>query len=238
MRAAASSTANGSPSTRRQISATMRVVSSVRLKSARTADARCAKRMTQGFEAASASASAAAGTGRGGTANSISPCRWSSSREVASTDSPGAASRSPATVRAPSRTCSKLSVTSRSVLSRRCSRMTSSTGMSGASRSSNAEAMASGTRAGSSIMVSGAKYTPSPKRGSSLSAAATASRVFPLPPGPVRVTRRERASSPEMSASSWSRPMKLVSCAGRCLGRVSIERMGGNSARSPGAVTW
>ncbi len=49
-------------------------------------------------------------------------------------------------------------------------------------------------------------------------ASCRASRVLPLPPGPVRVSRRLRSRCPFKSRSSCSRPMKLVSWRGRLSG--------------------
>ena len=46
-------------------------------------------------------------------------------------------------------------------------------------------------------------------------AARIASRVFPTPPGPTKVTRRASLSFLRVSASSWRRPTKLVVSAGR-----------------------
>src|SRR4051812_6276217 len=47
------------------------------------------------------------------------------------------------------------------------------------------------------------------------------SRVLPLPPGPVRVSSRERPSNSVASASTSSRPRKLLSGRGRLLVAIS-----------------
>jgi hypothetical protein len=47
---------------------------------------------------------------------------------------------------------------------------------------------------------------------------ASASRVLPTPPAPVRVTRRDLLSSRGTSANSRCRLTKLVNCAGRFIG--------------------
>ena len=65
-------------------------------------------------------------------------------------------------------------------------------------------------------------------------AAWRARRVFPLPPAPVSVIRREVPSSRPTSATSRSRPTKLVSCRGRLLGRASSDRRAGNAAGRSG----
>ena len=77
--------------------------------------------------------------------------------------------------------------------------------------------------------------TPRPGTPSRASAAACrARRVLPVPPGPVRVSSRWAASSAATSASSRSRPTKLVSCRGRLCGSASSERRGGKSPGTPG----
>ena len=63
--------------------------------------------------------------------------------------------------------------------------------------------------------------------------ASMASRVLPAPPGPTRLTSRERPSSPASSASSRSRPMKLDWATGSPVGRwVSAVARASNSARA------
>jgi hypothetical protein len=60
----------------------------------------------------------------------------------------------------------------------------------------------------------------------------------PPPPTPVRVTKRSRSSSGPSSASSASRPTKLVSWVGRLLGMVSTARSWGKSRASWGWQSW
>ena len=74
------------------------------------------------------------------------------------------------------------------------------------------------------------KHTPSANSPVALRAASMASRVFPTPPTPVRLTRRCPREERAMSASSASRPTKLVSGAGR-LCRSSGGRCAGTSWR-------
>ena len=63
---------------------------------------------------------------------------------------------------------------------------------------------------GSSIWASSTQQTPPEKDLAAEVAAASASRVFPVPPGPVRVSRRLRARACTMSPSSLSRPTSGV----------------------------
>ena len=69
---------------------------------------------------------------------------------------------------------------------------------------------------GSSIWASSTQHTPAGKDSRADLAAARASRVFPVPPGPVRVSRRARATACTMSLSSLSRPTSGVSRTGSC----------------------
>ena len=111
-RAAASSIASGSPSSRRQISTMDATFSSVTAKPGRTAAARSRSNCTDGYAKASAAETSAAGRRSGGTGRSASPRMPSGSREVASTRSRGhRASSSSASRAAASMTCSQLSST-------------------------------------------------------------------------------------------------------------------------------
>ena len=77
--------------------------------------------------------------------------------------------------------------------------------------------------------------TPRPGSASRASAAAwRARRVLPVPPGPVRVSRRWAPSRAATSPSSRSRPTKLVSCRGRLCGQRVQLRRAGKSPGSPG----
>ncbi len=79
------------------------------------------------------------------------------------------------------------------------------------------------------------KNTPSGKASERDSATATASRVFPDPPGPVSVTSRQRSSASIRcsSASSPSRPTIAVAWGGRWV-RPPGVRSGGNCSAEPG----
>ena len=80
---------------------------------------------------------------------------------------------------------------------------------------SSATATAAGTRPGSPTPASSASHTPSANRSATRWATSPASRVFPIPPGPVTVTIRYRARSSATSFSSTDRPTKLVSTPGK-----------------------
>ena len=79
------------------------------------------------------------------------------------------------------------------------------------------------TSSGSVIAASVTKNTPCGKSSTSSAAAWSASRVFPVPPGPVSVTARtsDRRRSSTTSATSRSRPTSGVGCTGRFVGRFS-----------------
>ena len=124
--------------------------------------------------------------------------------------------------------CSKLSSTSSSCrLRTRCARAAAGSGPKGVKPI--ASAMAIGTRSGSSSRSRGTSPSPSRKRGASTRAASTASRVLPIPPRPVSVTRRASSRSVicRSSANSLSRPMKEVVRAG------SPDRASGSGSGSP-----
>src|SRR6202042_2160087 len=72
-----------------------------------------------------------------------------------------------------------------------------------------------GTSSASPTGASGTNQTPSGIWSASRAAASMARRVFPVPPGPVRMTSRPSPSNLLTRFSSSSRPTKLVSWAGR-----------------------
>ena len=78
------------------------------------------------------------------------------------------------------------------------------------------------TRSGSLMASSGTNQTPSGKTPAALRASSTARLVLPVPPAPRRVTRRLSASSRSSSASSRSRPTKLVIRGGK-VGRLDVD---------------
>ena len=98
--------------------------------------------------------------------------------------------------------------------------------------------MRGATSIGSRIGSSGTKKTPSGKSSDDRAASWSESRVLPVPPGPVSVRSRVRASSRAAASSSASRPTNVVSWVGRLLGRASSERSAGKSDGRPSAMTW
>ncbi len=148
-----------------------------------------------------------------------------------------ARSKSP-TSGAASSTCSKLSRMSRTLRSRTKSSNRSAGVRWPASWSPIAPTMADATSAGS---VTGSRATKNAPSGySSATSAATwrLSRVLPVPPGPVSVSRRERPRRSRASATSRSRPTKVVSCVGRLLGVRSRVRRAGKSAGRVSITSW
>jgi hypothetical protein len=75
------------------------------------------------------------------------------------------------------------------------------------------------------------KNTPWSNRSISLAATRSARRVLPVPPGPVRVSRRTVSLSmrARISRNSVSRPMNVEVWVGRLLGRRSGVANGGKS---------
>jgi hypothetical protein len=197
-RAAASSTASGRASRRRQSSVTASDGSS------------CAR--SQNSETASASA-------RGGTWYSLSPCTRRSSLLVTSRVRCGQRARSGESSGAASITCSRLS--SRSSISR--SPMCSAR----LSFAPSVCPIVSVTSAGSRRDASPTQKTPALYSGTSDAAASRPSRVLPEPPGPVRVTSRA-PSSMRSSTSCSSRSLPTKELAGRGRFVFEIVLSGGN----------
>ena len=135
-----------------------------------------------------------------------------------------------ATVAHASTRCSQLSRTSRTSRSRRCSTTSSMYGSACHSRMPNTSATAWMTRAGSLTAASSTSHTPSRYAPISDEAASIASRVLPVPPGPVRVRARAPCRSRSIWRTSRSRPTKLLSWTGRLCARGGVRR---RSRRSP-----
>ncbi len=97
-------------------------------------------------------------------------------------------------------------------------------------------AMVARTEPGSRMGARSTKYVPSTKRSLNSAPACSASRVLPVPPGPVSVSRRTVSAISRLliSSSSASRPTKRVGCDGRLLGSRLREAMAGKSAGSSG----
>ena len=235
IRAAASSIASGSPSTRLTMSATAGSVSAVRRKSGLMACARSVKSRTAPDIPASSIRGRGACSGSGATGNSRSPESRSPIRLVIRSVTPGQASRRSRSRGPAVTTCSKLSRTRSRRLSARTSIRRSRSDSVPMSRSPSAPAMVSRTRLGLAIGARLTKATPSGKSSTTSVAAAIARRVLPTPPGPVKVSRRTPGSrsSVTTAASSWSRAIKRVSGRGRGVPPPSTE-----SAISDGREGW
>ena len=221
--------ASGIPSSRRQISA-MASTSAPGSKSGATARARTAN---------SSAAVEFTPTSSDATREVTSPAMPNASRLVVRTVTSGQRARSCSTSRATSSsTCSQLSNTSRSCRARSASvtRSGQLTAASGATE--NTDATASATSPPSRIGASSMSQQPSRWRSDRAAASCSASRVFPIPPTPTRVTIRFVLSDSSSVAISDSRPTKLVAWTGRLPGTTSSVFSGGRSVTSPGAVTW
>ncbi len=136
-----------------------------------------------------------------------------------------------------SRTCSQLSKMSSA--RRPSSALTSAVvAPSGPGLSRRVDAAASGTSDASSRVENSTNQTPSGYWSTRCAPSSSASRVFPTPPGPVRVSSDVDATRSSASAISASRPTNVDSWRGRLFGRVSSDRTGGKSVSRPSATTW
>ena len=97
-------------------------------------------------------------------------------------------------------------------------------------------AIAASTSAGSRSAARSTNQTPCGKRSRTSRATASARRVLPLPPGPVRVTIRLSTRSARTASISSSRPTKLVTSPGRFEGTSSV-RSGRASSATPGTTS-
>ncbi len=147
---------------------------------------------------------------------------------------PGA-SRLPAQPGEPAR---GLSSTRRMRRPDRCPARINSMGRSPCSRTSSTAPIAGRTSAGSRTDSSATNHAPSGKRSATRRAASRERRVLPVPPGPVRVTRRAPSINLARASISASRPTKVVSGSGRLPSWTAAVRSGGNPLRSPSAATW
>ncbi len=227
-RAATSSMASGSPSSRTHNSAVAAAVSAVRRNSGSRTRARSRNNATAGTVASSSGGGRCrvSGSASGWTGKVRSQRRRRASRLVTRRVSVGAATSSSPTGLAASRTCSKLSRTSRT---RRPS-MKSATALSGslvpALEALNTRAIVGRTSAGSRAAERSTNPTaskPSPAWLRSR-AVAVASRVFPTPPGPSSVRSRTSGvrSCSRMILNSSIRPSNGVGSDGgssRAVGR-------------------
>lgn len=138
-------------------------------------------------------------------------------------------------------TCSQLSRTMRVRLGWRYSesRSTSTSAVPPGPVASTPRAPATmeATSAASGNRPSSTRTTPSGKSSWTPAATSRARRVFPPPPTPVNVTRRDSSSRPRTSLISLARPTKEVTAAGRVCRRPG-ERRGGKAEGRPGSATW
>jgi hypothetical protein len=114
-------------------------------------------------------------------------------------------------------------------LPRKSATSTSGSGALPASRTPNAAATAEATSAGSASAARETYRTPSRRAPPARAAASSARRVLPTPPGPVSVSSRAPRSRRLTSASSRSRPTKLVSGTGRLPGGGTPDATGGTT---------
>ena len=211
--------------------ATAAAFSAVSAKPGAAACARSTKRATEATRTSSSGpgSRARSGRGSGATPNSLSPEMCRAVRLVTSIFSRGAPPSSAASAGAASVTCSKLS--RRSSGSPETSRLSSFAKASApstppAASSPKASATWGITRAGSWVAARDAKHTLSLKSPRRSSASCSARRVFPVPPGPVRVSRRTsgRRRRALSTARSASRPMSEVRGVGSGVSRKADER--------------
>ena len=159
----------------------------------RTSRARCSNSRTASNSPSADTAGncPSPGSESGGTGQFRSPSTQSTSRLVARIDRAGQAtrSRSASPPRAAVR-CSQLSRMSSSDASATCSAIRSAASWCRLSGTPRRAATASPAMAGSSIGASSTQHAPDEKDGPAALATARASRVFPVPPGPVSVSSR------------------------------------------------
>ena len=95
------------------------------------------------------------------------------------------------------------------------------------------------TSPGSVKVASATKNTPSSNSSTSSAADCSATRVFPVPPVPVRVSKRTsaRLSRSETSDTSRSRPTSGVGWVGRLFRRASRVSSGGKEEGRSGAMS-
>ena len=215
--AAASSIASGRPSRRPHTSATARAFSSFSSKAGSAARARATKSATASLAASSSNEACPCRRRKRQGRNRVRVLAGQSKRGTASRkhQQPGGRARSRATSSTSGRSCSRLSRTRSSLFSRRNS-PTASSSDALLSATSKVWAIAAASNRGSRTAARSTKTAPSRSSCPSSSAAASARRVLPVPPGPVRVTSRtsSRRSSAVIAATSSRRPRSGVGGAG------------------------
>ena len=221
-RAAASSIAKGMPSRRVQISMTAGAFAKVSWKLGWTAVARSKKsRMHSNCSRRSVNPiSCGSGKLRVGTGQSVSPVIFNASRLVVNSCKLGQRlNKVVARWATASMRCSQLSMTSNMALSPTKLAMASRTGTWGAALIPSARATARTTCASSVRAANSTHQTPWAKRSIRSVATWIARRVLPLPPAPLRVSRRAAwgagVSSRFTAVIAAVRPTKLVSGMGK-----------------------
>ncbi len=210
---AISSMASGSPSSRRHSSAIARGATSASVKPGSRSCALAMNSRTASDSAMSEIPAAADGQASGGTVQQTSPGTPSTTRLVTTTRRPSAAtSRLPTSRATSSRRCSAPSSTSSRGAVVSAAATDSSSGTLGWSCTRRQDATAATSEAGWRTGSSGRNAMSGP--GAARRSASIASRDFPAPPGPIRVTSRALPSSSPSSASSRSRPTNLDWAAG------------------------
>ncbi len=239
-RAAASSTARGMPSSRRQISATAAALTSSSTNVGCTARARSTNSCTAGLEAMASTVDVCTGSSSALRGHTCSPATPSASRIVARIwRTPGQSRRRPsASPPTGSTRCSQLSSTRTSSRVRSASRMLAVSDVAGRGNTPSVVATTCASSSSSRAVASSHSHAPSWKRDAMSRATWIAMRLFPTPPTPVTVTNRDARSASPIASRSTARPTSDVSCPGRLPGIASSDRNGGNSRTSPVATTW
>ena len=234
---------SGIPSSVRHNRATDAVLSLVSVNPGRAPAARAANSLTASCAASSAPEAPSGGRSSGGTRHTVSPRTRSGSRLFAMIRSQGHRASSSCTSVAQSLTwCSQVSRISSMRRERSASASVCASGTPCSSRTPSLVATACATGPGQS--ASSTSHASSRSRGPSSAsglspestsrASRTASRVLPIPPGPLSVSARTSPSSLASSARSRSRPMKLFGSAGRlpvsiavadCMGPLEVSRL-------------
>jgi hypothetical protein len=218
--AAANSSARGLPSSRAQTSATAAIAASSISMPGRAAIARSRTRRTAELLESELSSE--------GTVYVRSPSTSSASREVAKIRQRDPDDKISSTRSATSSIrCSQLSRTSSKSLPAKAVAASSVSRIASPAASATVETTSDGSLSGANA----AKNTPSGNSSTNSAAAASASRVLPAPPMPVKVTSRFAASSVASCVSSSSRPINSVRCTGWLLRTNSRDRNVGTTHR-------
>jgi hypothetical protein len=230
-RAAASSIPSGIPSTLRQILAMAGQSSEPGSKSGTAVVARSRKSNTESAD----SPPAPSGSGSDATRTIASPSMPRDSRDVATIRTSGAASRiRRIAAAAPLSTCSQLSTIKSMLRPARWRSTTSSIEACSVGRSPNTLPMACMTREDSGTEASSTSHAPSGYFEMARRPASVANLVLPVPPVPVRTTRRWESRRRATSSSSRLRPMNDESTSPRFVFLPSVVFSGAPGLGAPG----